>query len=376
MGRLVLMVAYGTGASSVASAAARQAEFGKIQDGTVQAVELTNSHGISARIITLGAAIQSLQAPDRNGVTADIVLGYATPAEYIAKPQYFGATVGRYANRIAAGTFALDGKRYTLAKNDGPNHLHGGVRGFDKVLWKIESIDQAAAGKPSKVVLSYTSPDGEEGYPGTLQLTATYTLNEDNELAIEYRATTDKPTVVNITNHSYFNLGGENSGKDVLGHRLTLLADAYTPVDKTLIPTGERRAVAGTPFDFRTAETLGRRIRDGKEEQLVLGRGYDHTYIVNGVPGTLRMAARVEDPASGRVLELLTTAPGVQLYSGNFLDGTSIGKSGHVYRQSDALCLEPGVFPDTHNRKDFPTSRLDPGATYSNRIVYRLPAPK
>jgi len=368
-------MAIGIGASTAAGAAAKQADFGKVQEGTVQAVDLANSHGVSARIITLGASIQSLKVPDRNGVSADIVLGYATAAEYLARPQYFGSSVGRYANRIAAGTFTLDGKRYTLAKNDGPNHLHGGLRGFDKVLWKIDSVSPGtSAASPAKVVMSYVSPDGEEGFPGTLKVTATYTLSEDNELGIEYRATTDKPTVVNLTNHSYFNLGGEAGGKDVLGHRLTLMADAYTPVDKTLIPTGERRAVAGTAFDFRTAETLGRRIRDGKEEQLVLGRGYDHNYIVNGTPGTLRLAARVEDPASGRVLEVLTTAPGVQLYTGNFLDGTSIGKSGHVYRQSDAFCLEPGVYPDAPNHQDFPSSRLDPGATYVNRIVYRFAA--
>ena len=367
------MAIQGIGASGAAAAAAKQSEFGKIAEGTVQAVELSNSHGITARIITLGAAIQALQVPDRTGKPADIVLGYATPAEYVAKPQYFGATVGRYANRIAAGEFTLDGKRYTLAKNDGPNHLHGGTHGYDKVLWKIDSISQ---GPSARVVLSYVSPDGDAGYPGTLKLTATYTLSEENELAVEYRATTDKPTVVNITNHSYFNLGGESSGKDILGHRLTLMADAYTPVDKTLIPTGERRAVTGTPFDFRTAETIGRRIRDGKEEQLVIGRGYDHTYVINGAAGALKMTARVEDPASGRVMELLTTAPGVQFYTGNFLDGTSFGKSGHVYRQSDAFCLEPGVFPDTPNHKDFPTSRLDPGATYVNQIVYRFPTPK
>ena len=372
-GWLGIMAAYGIGASGFAGAAAKQVEFGKVAEGMVQAVDLSNSHGISARIITLGAAIQSLQVPDRNGHSADIVLGHATPAEYVAKPQYFGATVGRYANRIAAGVFTLDGKRYQLATNDGPNHLHGGPRGLDKVLWKVDSISQGPA---ARVVFSYVSPDGEEGYPGTLKITATYTLNEANELAVEYRATTDKPTVVNITNHSYFNLGGESSGKDVLGHRLTLMADAYTPVDKTLIPTGERRAVAGTPFDFRTPEPIGKRIRDGKDTQLVVGRGYDHTYVVNGAAGTLRIAARLEDPASGRVMELLSTAPGIQFYSGNFLDGTSVGKSGHLYRQGDALCLEPGVFPDTPNHPDFPTARLDPGATYVNQIVYRFPAIK
>jgi aldose 1-epimerase len=338
----------------------------------VQAVELSNSHGVSAKIITLGAAIQSLQVPDKNGTPGDIVLGYATAAEYLAKPQYFGASIGRYANRIAGGTFTLDGKQYTLAKNDGPNSLHGGVHGFDKVLWKIDSISPAGAKGPSQVVLSYVSRDGEEGFPGTLKVTATYSLNEDNELSLEYRATTDKPTVVNLTNHSYFNLGGEGSGKDVLGHRLTLMADTYTPVDKTLIPSGERRAVTGTAFDFRTAETIGRRIRDGKDQQLVLGRGYDHTFVINGAPNTLRMAARAEDPATGRVLELLTTAPAVQFYTGNFLDGTYAGKGGRLYRQSDAVCLEPHAWPDTPNRPDFPSARLDPGQLYRRTMIYRF----
>ncbi len=341
-------------------------EFGKLADGTaIEAVELSNGR-MSARIITLGAAIQSLQVPDRNGRPGDVVLGHATPAEYVAKPQYFGATVGRYANRIRDGRFSLDGTSYQLATNDGPNHLHGGVKGLDKVVWKIDSVK---GGSPAAVVLSHMSPDGDGGYPGTLKVTATYSLNDRNELSVEYQATTDKPTVVNITNHSYFNLA---DGGDILGHRLTLLADAYTPVDVTLIPTGERRNVADTPFDFREPQAIGARVRDGNDEQIRFGRGYDHNYILRGKAGTLRLAAKLEDPASGRVMELLTAASAVQFYSGNFLDGTSIGKGGRIYRQGDALCLEPQVFPDSPNHSDFPSARLNPGDTYINTMVFRF----
>ncbi|HMN45988.1 MAG TPA: aldose epimerase family protein [Povalibacter sp.] len=341
-------------------------EFGKLADGTaIDAVELSNGR-ICARIIALGAALQSLQVPDRNGKPGDVVLGYATAAEYLAKPQYFGATVGRYANRIRGGRFSLDGKSYQLAANDGPNHLHGGVKGFDKAVWKIDAVN---SGSPASVALSHVSPDGDGGFPGTLEVTATYSLNEKNELSLEYRATTDKPTVLNLTNHSYFNLAG---GGDILGHRLTLLADAYTPVDATLIPTGERRNVAGTPFDFRQPRAIGERVRDGHDEQIRFGRGYDHNYVLRDEAGTLRRAAKLEDPASGRVMELLTAAPAVQFYSGNFLDGTSIGKGGRIHRQGDALCLEPQVFPDSPNHADFPSARLNPGDTYTNVIVYRF----
>lgn len=355
-----------------AAVEARRGEFGALADGTsIESIELANGKGVSVRIITLGAAVQQLMAPDRQGQLADVVLGYATAQQYLDQPQYFGATVGRYANRIAAGKFTLDGKQYRLETNDGPNHLHGGKRGLDKVVWKIDSVN---AGSPARAVLSYTSPDGEGGYPGTLKVTATYALNEKNELSIEYRATTDKPTIVNITNHSYFNLAGEASSSDVMGHELTLFAARYTPVNQTLIPTGELRAVAGTPFDFHQPHAIGERIRDGKDEQLRVGRGYDHNYVVDGKPGELRPAARIEEPRSGRVMELLASAPGVQFYSGNFLDATSIGKTSRVYRQGDGFCLEPQVFPDTPNRGDFPSSRLNPGATYVNTMVLRFSA--
>jgi aldose 1-epimerase len=366
-------------AMSLASAAsatelrANAAEFGRLADGTaVPAVTLTNSKGMRVRIIALGAAIQSLEVPDRNGKVADVVLGYDTAAGYLAKPQYFGVSVGRYANRIAKGKFKLDGREYTLETNDGPNHLHGGAKGFDKVVWKIDSVAQSP---DARVVLSYVSPDGAGGYPGTLTARVTYSLNERNELTAEYRATTDKPTIVNLTNHAYFNLTGNLTGNvvdGIYGHKLTLFADEYTPVDATLIPTGERRKVSGTPFDFTTGETIGARVRDGRDEQMRAGRGYDHNYILRGTAGQLRPAARVEDPSSGRVLELLATAAGVQFYSGNFLDGTSVGKGGRIYRQGDGLCLEPQVFPDTPNQPAFGSARLDPGREYVNTMTYRF----
>ena len=365
---LLALVAMTAAVSTAHAVEVKRVNFGKLDDGTViEAVELTSAGGVRARVISLGAILQSLVVPGRDG-EADVVLGYDTPAEYLAKPQYFGASVGRYANRIRDGKFSLDGKQYQLTVNDGPNHLHGGVKGLDKAVWKIDAV-----GKDS-VTLSTTSPDGDQGYPGTLKVTATYSLNDKNELKLEYRATTDKPTVLNLTNHSYFNLAGAGKA-DIMGQRLTLMSDAYTPVDATLIPTGERRPVAGTSFDFRTPHPIGQRIRDGKDEQMRIGRGYDHNYIVRGTPGTVRPAARLEDPASGRVMELLTAAPGVQFYSGNFLDATVTGKNGVIYRQGDGLCLEPQVFPDSPNRADFPSARLDPGKVYSNTMIYRFTVP-
>lgn len=358
-------------AASALAAEAQTNDFGALADGTrIEAVELTNRHGLSARLMTLGATLQALSVPDANGESADVVLGYDEPQQYLDEPQYFGASVGRYANRIAHGRFTLDGREYQLPTNDGPNHLHGGPQGFDKVVW---TLAEAESGSPARAVFTYVSPDGEQGYPGRLEVTAIYSLSDDNELSIEYRAVTDAPTIVNITNHSYYNLAGATGDASILDHRLTLFADRFTPVDATLIPTGERRAVAGTPFDFRTARRIGSDIRDGKSEQLRFGRGYDHNFIVNGEAGELRPAARLVDPESGRVMELLVTAPGVQFYSGNFLDGTTVGKGGRIYRQGDALCLEPQVFPDAPNHADFPSARLDPGDTYVNRMVLRFP---
>jgi aldose 1-epimerase len=357
--------------ASAHAAEATRAPFGALADGTaIEKVTLTNENGISATVITLGATLQALIVPDRAGTPADVVLGYDSGAEYLENPQYFGATVGRYANRIARGSFALDGQRYTLETNDGANHLHGGERGFDKVVWTIESV---SSGPEARVVLSYRSPDGEGGYPGNLVATATYSLNDNNELTIEYGATTDRPTIVNITNHSFFNLAGGSVGApDALSQHLTLNAARFTPVDETLIPTGELRAVDGTPFDFRTATPIAERIRQGESEQIRIGRGYDHNFVVDGPPGALRPAVRLEDPVSGRVMEIETDAPGVQFYSGNFLDGTVIGKGGRAYRQGDGLCFEPQVFPNSPNQSDFPSARLDPGETYSNRMVLRF----
>jgi len=349
------------------AAEATRARFGALADGTlIEGVTLTNRHGVSARIITLGAALQALNVPDRAGRTDDIVLGYDTPAEYLAKPQYFGATVGRYANRIAAGRFTLDGHQYRLETNNGANHLHGGTRGFDKRVWTIQSVGDGS------VTLAYRSPDGEGGYPGNLNVTATYALSESNELSITYRATTDRPTIVNVTNHSFFNLAGERAATDALAARLTLHATAYTPVDEGLIPTGEIRPVAGTPFDFRTATEIGARVRDGSDAQMRIGRGYDHNYVVDGAPGTLRPVLRLEDPRSGRVMEMSATAPSVQFYSGNFLDGTVTGKQGRIYRQGDGLAFEPQVYPDSPNHPAFPSARLDPGQTYVNAMVLRF----
>jgi aldose 1-epimerase len=360
-----------TGQTDRAQAAdATRAPFGALADGTViESVTLTNAHGMSARIMTLGAALQSLIVPDRQGHGDDIVLGYDTAAEYLAKPQYFGATVGRYANRIAHGRFTLDGHDYTLETNNGANHLHGGTRGFDKRVWTIQSV---SGGAESSVTLAYRSPDGEGGYPGTLTVTATYALSEANALSITYRATTDRPTIVNVTNHSFFNLSGAHGATDALGALLTLHATAYTPVDDGLIPTGEIRPVAGTPFDFRNATAIGARVRDGSDAQMRIGRGYDHNFVVDGAPGTLRPVLRLEDPRSGRVMEMSATAPSVQFYSGNFLDGTVTGKQGRIYRQGDGLAFEPQVYPDSPNHPAFPSARLDPGQTYTNRMVLRF----
>jgi len=348
----------------------KQLEFGKLADGTpVDGVELSNADGVAVRIMALGATIQSLHVPDSEGNSEDIVLGHTTAAEYLLQPQYFGSSVGRYANRIAGGKFTLDDVTYSLETNDGPNHLHGGERGLDKVMWAIESAD---GGSPARAVLTYTSPDGDGGYPGALQVRAIFTLSDANELAITYEATTDQSTIVNITNHAYFNLAGEAGNADIMGHELTLNADRYTPVDATLIPTGELLSVEGTPFDFRSPQPIGARVRDGRDQQMRYGRGYDHNFVINDADGTLRQAAVLHDPGSGRVMEILTTAPGVQFYSGNFLDGTTVGKSGRVYRQGDALCLEPQVYPDSPNQPDFPSARLDPGETYTNAMVFRF----
>lgn len=350
---------------------ATRAAFGTTTDGRqVEAITLTNGHGMRATILSYGAILQSLSAPDRNGKSEDVTLGYNDMQGYLIAPNYFGATVGRYANRIKGGTFAIDGKTYTLAKNNGPNALHGGLKGFDKRLWTVEKV---TSGDTASVTLRYVAADGEEGYPGQLTVTATYALNEKNELSVEYTATTTKPTIVNITNHSFFNLAGEASQRSIYDNVVTIPADATTPVDKTLIPTGQLRPVEGTPFDFRKPTVIGTRIRDGRDPQIVFGQGYDENFVIaKTVSAQPVLHARVEDPSSGRVMEILSNQPGVQFYTGNFLDGTAIGKSRHAYRQGDGLALEPQVFPDTPNQPALGSARLNPGQTYRNVIVYRF----
>jgi aldose 1-epimerase len=346
--------------------------FGKIPSGdAIEALTLTNANGVSATIITYGATLQSLIAPGRDGKGADIALGFADAAGYASNNSYFGASVGRFANRIGKGRFSLDGKSYQLAlNNDGVAALHGGVKGFDKVVWKV--LD-AKAGPVASVTLGYISPDGEEGYPGTLSVTATYALDEQNQLTITYGATTDKPTIVNLTNHALFNMAGEGAPEGAMGNVLMIPADGYTPVDEELIPTGTIMPVAGTAFDFRKPMAVGERIRDAKEQQLVIGRGYDHNYALNGTAGAAaRLAARLSDPKSGRVLEILSTAPGIQFYAGNFMNGLMIGKSGRMYRQGDGIALEPQHFPDAPNKPQFASTRLDPGQSYRNTMIFRL----
>jgi aldose 1-epimerase len=369
----LLATAAGLGLTMADAAEAKRAPFGKMADGqAVESVTLSNAKGTAIKLMTQGATIVSVMLPDRNGKLDDVALGFDTAAEYLEKPSYFGASIGRYANRIAKGKFKLDGKEYTLAAQNNGQALHGGLKGFDKRMWKIDSV---ASGPSASVTMSYTSPDGEEGYPGTLKATVTYSLNDANEFTIRYGATTDKPTIVNLTNHNFWNLAGLNSGRSTEGQMLTIHAGRFTPVDKVLIPTGQLAPVEGTPFDFRKAAAIGPRVRDARNPQVVIGRGIDHNYVIDGKAGTLRPAARVEDPVSGRVLELSVEAPGVQVYTGNFLDGTVSGK-GHVYRMTDAIVLEPQVFPDTPNHPAFGTARLNPGQTYQNTFVYKFSVAK
>jgi aldose 1-epimerase len=341
------------------------------QGKAVELATLKNSHGVEVQAIDYGAIITSLKVPDRAGTLADVVLGFDRPDGYWADPPppYFGAIVGRYGNRIAKGQFTLAGTTYKLATNNGPNHLHGGIRGFDKVRWDMSTKETPAG---AAIVFTRTSPDGEEGYPGNLHVTVTYTLTEKNELIVDYGATTDKATPLNLTQHSYFNLAGEGAG-DILGHVLTINADRYTPVDDTLIPTGELAPVQGTPFDFRKATPVGARI-GADDAQLKAGQGYDHNFVLNGQAGALALAARVTDPKSGRTMEVSTTEPGVQFYSGNFLDGTIKGKGGHVYAHRSGLCLETQHFPDSPNQKNFPSTILQPGKVYSSRTVMTFSA--
>ncbi len=353
------------------AATARRATFGKLPDGTVvEAVTLTGSNGVSARIMTLGATLQALNAPDRSGKVADVTLGYDDPASYLAKPNYWGQTIGRYANRIAGGKFVLDGKSYQLTQNDKANSLHGGTLGFDKRVWRIVSVKD---GPTASVTLALTSAAGDQGYPGKLDVTVTYALDDKGALTIDFDAKSDAPTIVNLTNHALFDMGGEGSAIGTMNHRLTMPASRYTPVNDALIPTGERRPVAGTVFDFTRGRIVGQDVRDGRDPQIVAGRGYDHNFVLDaGITREPKLAARLEDPASGRVLEVLTTEPGVQFYSGNFIDGTLVGKRGHVYRMGDGIALEPQKFPDTPNQPAFGSARVEPGKPYHHRMVYRV----
>ncbi len=345
-------------------------DFGKTKNGdTVYRFVLANTKGFEAVVISYGAALVSLRAPDRNGKSADIVLGYDSLDGYEQDKAFFGATIGRYGNRIAGGQFTLDGTVFHLPKNDGPNSLHGGSRGFNKRIWS--GVDRSRA-DAQVLELTYTSQDGEEGYPGTLKVQVTYTLPEEtNELRIDYSATTDKDTVVNLTNHSYFNLSGVAS-QEILEHQLLLRALEFTPVDSTLIPTGELRAVCCGPFDFTKATAIGARINQG-DEQLKFGKGYDHNWVLERTnKGGLQVAAVVFEPTSGRVLEVLTTEPGIQFYSGNFLDGTVRGKGGQLYGQRTGFCLETQHFPDSPNHASFPSTVLRPGQVYRTTTVFRL----
>jgi aldose 1-epimerase len=364
-----------------------RAPFGGFAGGTaVDIFTLANGRGMDVRTMPYGAAIVSIRVPDRGGAIGDVVLGFDTLPDYVAKNRFFGVVAGRYGNRIAKGRFTLDGRTYALATNNGANHLHGGVKGFDKVVWEAEPFERDGN---VGVAYSHTSPDGDEGYPGTLRVRVTYTLSPSNALTVDYDATTDAPTPINLTQHSYFNLAGDGSG-DILGHEVTIDADRFTPVDATLIPTGELAPVAGTPFDFRQPTAVGARI-GADHPQLKAGNGYDHNFVLNKTAGgstgpalrteesagskgrgllLLEHAARVVDPKSGRTLDVSTSEPGVQFYTGNFLDGTVTGKSGHVYQRRAGLCLETQHFPDSPNHPDFPSTILRPGTRFQSRTVF------
>ena len=350
---------------------AQQQQFGKTSDGkTAEAYVLRNKNGVEVTVSDFGATLVSFKAPDRNGKLADIVLGYKTAPEYEDGKSYFGGTIGRYGNRIANGQFTLDGKVYQVPKNDGPNSLHGGIKGFNKRYWKGKDI---SSDNVQSVEFTYLSPDGEEGYPGNLNVKVTYSLNDQNELRISYTATTDKDTVVNLTNHAYFNLAGEGNG-DILGHELMLKADKFTPVGSTLIPTGELKPVKGTPFDFSKSTAIGARINQD-DQQLKFGKGYDHNWVLTAGKQTKpQLAAEVFEPKSGRVLQVQTTESGIQFYSGNFLDGSVTGVSGKAYGHRSGFCLETQHFPDSPNHANFPSTVLKPGQTYHTETIYKVSA--
>jgi aldose 1-epimerase len=341
-------------------------KFGEMEDGRpVKIFTLTNRQGMEVKITEYGCIIVSLNVPDRDGKLGDVVLGYDDVQDYFDMNPFFGSIVGRYANRIADGKFSLDSQTYQLATNNGKNHLHGGLKGFDKVLWQGKILSDQ--NNPA-IELRYLSKDGEENYPGNLQVVVTYTLTEENALKIEYRATTDKKTIINLSNHSYFNLRGSG---DILGHQLMINADYFTPVDTTLIPTGEIRPVEGTPFDFRQLTAIGERI-NATNEQLKNGKGYDHNFILNKSGDSLTLAAKVYEPETGRLLEIHTTEPGVQFYSGNFLDGSITGKKGMVYAHRSGFCLETQHFPDSPNKPQFPSTVLAPDEKYNQVTIFKF----
>lgn len=359
---LVMLASCSARTTANNSNTAMKTTWGTTPDGkTVELYTLKNSKGAEARIMTYGGVVVSLKVPDRTGALGDVVAGLDTFQDYLKPPPYFGAIIGRYGNRIGNARFSLDGVDYKLDKNDGENSLHGGARGFDKRLWQVSSVS------PQSLELKYRSADGEEGYPGNLNATVKYTLTDANELRIDYSATTDKDTVVNLTNHSYFNLAGDG---DILAHEVIINADRFTPIDKGLIPTGELKDVAGTPFDFRTATAIGKRIEQ-KDQQLIFAGGYDHNWVLNRTGSDLEMAAKVTDPKSGRVMEVFTTEPGLQFYTGNFLDGTLKGK-GRTYTRRSAFCMETQHFPDSPNKPSFPSTVLKPGSIYQSTTVYRF----
>lgn len=356
-------------AASGQTSSVKKEDFGKADGQSVALYTLTNRNGVEAKITPYGGIVVSLKVPDRNGKLGDIVLGFDNLDSYLkGNDPYLGALIGRYGNRIGNGRFTLNGVEYKLARNNGPNHLHGGIKGFDKVVWNAQP---AKTRNGAKLTLTYGSRDGEDGYPGNLSVRVVYTLTDNNELKIDYSATTDKDTVVNLTHHSYFNLAGQGNG-DILNHQLMINADRFTPVDSTLIPTGELRGVKGTPFDFKQSTAIGARINQ-EDEQLKFGKGYDHNFVLNGRTGILRHAARVTETSTGRVMEVWTTEPGLQFYSGNFLDGKT-GKEGKSYQIRYGLCLETQHFPDSPNKPDFPATVLRKGRIYRTTTIYKFAA--